>query len=166
MIKLGKYDTEDLDGMRFVARAIYKGKDRPPLRYIYVDGNEAMATDGHRLHIYQPEKDFQDGFYEVYKNTQTMFWLERLAQTEHLKFPEIDWFFPNSFRWEYNLLGASVDGDYVKLSRRLHRGDGLNYQHFSDMVKGEPFVAHYAGLGKPVYFTNHTRYGLIMPFRV
>ena len=76
MIKFTKFHPR-FDSLHLVARAVAKKDARFWLKYIYVDDESIVATDGHRMHITKnlAGDKLEPGFYEILKLTKTMVWI-------------------------------------------------------------------------------------------
>ena len=87
--KNGKSDR-DFDGIRWVISVRSKDAKRDNIRSINIDSGVMVGTDGHRLHLYTPERELKDGTYEVVTDTAKTIVLE----PSDVMFPDYERVFP------------------------------------------------------------------------
>ena len=79
-------DAERVAGLAWVAKAASTDKARTFLSYVHVEGGKAVSTDGHRLHIFEPETlGIADGEYTVISKTKKQVILGKIENPE--KYP-------------------------------------------------------------------------------
>jgi len=88
--KTGKGD-KDFDGIRWAISARSKDDRRENIKCIKADCGVVVATDGHRLHLYTPNREIKDGCYEVVTDTAKTIVLEPSNET----YPDYERVFPS-----------------------------------------------------------------------
>ena len=162
-IELHRHQTL-FEELWFVTQAVAKEQTRFAIRYIKIEADYIVATDGHRLHVFYGSHGFSCGCYEIIKNTRTAIVLLQTETTK--KFPDFQCIIPhhtNSFEQITHLrLTETVIGclarhdigicmDYIKPFHNIDR----NWQIFYGVPE------------QPVRFISYTNRGrleaVIMP---
>ena len=176
LIKLTK-QNEDFGKFKFAARATSRrhGKDNKfsALSYLNIEDGLIVGCDGHRIHCAMLTGGYEDGLYEVEKNTQTAIIAVKTSDTR----PYPDWvsLFPawgqetrqvQTFCENLNNPGRTSLA-YVDLLKIMD-GNVINFHNIEDAAQEHYMTwSFYAKTNflQPVSFYNNTYFGLIMPLR-
>ena len=80
MLQLTKNMGDIFKNMSFISEAVSKDDIRPVLTCIFVDEENIVATDSHRLHLwkdYYEKLNIEPGLYEIIKKTKSEIVLEK-----------------------------------------------------------------------------------------
>lgn len=168
MLKISKGD-EGFSDLAFVveARAGKKAESRFCLSRMVVSDGVMSCTDGHRLH--QAFAGLPDGQYEVVKATKREVWLEGV---EPEPWPEVERVYVDMRGFEDvehwgGLWGATPDTSRsllaFKLARAMSPDTALDVGFLVPFQTGEEWTFHVGQGQDPVYFSNGTKWGAIMP---
>jgi DNA polymerase III sliding clamp (beta) subunit (PCNA family) len=154
---------------QWLAKAMADKNDvRYYLQYIYADGSNLVATDGHRLHIHTANK-LPDGFYD--KNMQKI--------NEDAKFPDYKRVLPNSNRVRHQ--SRKLTKDFLLSGEvRVHGGKEeainviadvwVNKKYLVDALSfwdsSETVEINYAGAMDSITISANDCLAVIMPIRV
>jgi hypothetical protein len=154
---------------QWLAKAMADKNDvRYYLQYIYADGSNLVATDGHRLHIHTANK-LADGFYD--KNMQKI--------NQDAKFPDYKRVLPNSSRMGHE--SRKLTKSFLLSGEiRVHGGKEeainviadvwVNKKYLVDALSfwdsSETVEINYAGTMDPISISANDCLAVIMPIRV
>lgn len=166
-----------LSEMRFVCKAIIsKGADtRWGMRYIRIEADHIVATDGHRLHVLYCEHSFEQGYYEVIKNTKTKLILVK-AENE-ISFPKWQDIVPHHSHSFELMSGVSYMERFTEkaIGCLAIKGIALRLEYFKPFIEmDKDWKIFYGDPDRPVRFIAYDkkRWGgkasrleaIIMPF--
>ena len=157
MIEITKEQYKNLDGMRFVSRAISKDELRPQLTTINVTTWGAEATDGHRLHRLLLDHTWEPGLYRVIKNTKSLMVL--IKDDTGMEYPNTDQIWPDETVLEFQEL-PSGNGDVNLLLKDVYRAlpanTTINYLYVLDVVGDYnwTYAPPTEDIYKPIVFRN------------
>jgi len=163
--------SEHFNALKFVAKAVakFKGQDqRDHLNNIYCDGLRIMATNGHRLHVYeQPEPEtppLDPGYYEILKNTKTE--LRLLPVQIDQEYPDIMRIMPSDEG--LHSLGhtkSSLWGKVAEIIRSFEEG-AINVDYLMDALIGQPaWMFKTTDHTNPILLKGGFLTAVIMPMR-
>jgi len=160
--------SEHFNALKFVAKAVakFKGQDqRDHLNNIYCDGLRIMATNGHRLHVYeQPEPEtppLDPGYYEILKNTKTE--LRLLPVQIDQEYPDIMRIMPSNEGLEGFDAKSSLFGKFAQVIRSLNEGS-INTDYFKAALEGTDICMFKATDGaSPILLKGGFLTAVIMP---
>ncbi len=173
MIRLKKQD-EDLQGIRWVAKAREKRSGRPTaMQFLQHAKGAWCATDGHRLHLYKCVGVYEDGEYEVLSSKTNEILLAK--PESDFEYPDWEAAFPN--RGEYRQIDITVSNMYAASSkaytlivREMAEEYTINIDYFLEVVETgndwESFEAFVYGKTEGVCFRGDDRWAIIMPMRI
>jgi len=167
MLKIDKTD-ENLSALQWVARAVAKnGHGLGWLRHIHVihvENNQAVGTNGHRLHLADVH-GIPDGDYEIIKNNKTVMFLEPVVDIDFVDFKRLFWPVEEAtFEKEIAIDARNDWEEYIKFVREIAPVKG---DYFFDLLKNQGnFKAYAKSPTSPVYFKGDKKQGLIMPIKI
>ena len=146
MIKLNKSD-EDFNKVLFVTSTELKKDNRDHIKYIKVENDVFVSTDGSRLHECITTLSAENGYYEIIKKTKSKIILDKVKNLDEVYFPDykdlfntniepVQFTIDNNKSVEYNasklfadivrLMGASAI-NFKFIMNILEIKNGLNY---------------------------------------
>lgn len=135
-------DTQNIN-MIWVARAVAGKQDsRTAIKHIWVTPSRTVATDGHRLHIWNhlggdEEGVLKPGFWVIKRKIKTMVTLE-LSEDRELQFPDLDRVIPKKAVKPLKLNHFREDAWYQLMQKQNeHKPEGkdlmlVNFDYFRD----------------------------------
>jgi hypothetical protein len=135
MIRLTKNDP-NFELFKFVAKALRKGeRGRDVLKYLFIEDNCIIATDGHRLHFVEEVDNYLPGFYQVIQNNAKEFTAVEVEE-EGFKFP--DWRKIVDQEWvvrgEVRVEGGNASGALCGIARDLLSTQTVDYNYLKDAL--------------------------------
>jgi hypothetical protein len=168
--KNGKND-KDFDGIKWAIAARSKDATRYSITCINIDGGLIVATDGHRLHIYTPERDIDAGMYEVLKETKDIIVL-RSGDTDGFKYPDYERVFPQHTHNGINDITSPTDKNQLLnlVANHVikHAENDYDVTYLADAIPmGEDIHFEQSGENRPLIIRNQifTKAAVVMPLR-
>ena len=160
IIELNSHD-KDFAGFKWVLKAVNLDLGSALAKVISINLDGIVATDGHRLHIYNPEESYPIGTFKFLLRQK---YYLMLAETKDVKFPAYQSVIPDYSKFnEFRMIGL-VERDYVILIRNMGEQGGLRYKYFADMADMDKM--YIGGEKEPVVLEGFRRQALIMPMRI
>ncbi len=158
----------DHQGIYWAAACMFAGDDkRDHIRHIYVDKNSFTVTDGNRIHHYQSQNEYENGFYEVIvKNRNRIFLKSNGTEKKYPKYESI--LKPDKVEPFYvSMLKKNCYFAYSQIIRHLEN-DILNYKFLNDLLKfNDTFDCYVGGDQRPVVFiSGESKKAALMTMRV
>lgn len=165
-----KKERELYNSLSFICKAIPKKSPNTiyALTLMKIKGNEAIGTDGHRLHIAELENlDLNDGLYQVTKTAKN---IVLIKDDSDLRYPNYGQVMPDSEGRECFYFSHDKKTLEFSLSKLLGQlfniGSLLNYKFIEDLCEVDSWTAWYSDKPlSPVLFTNCNHKAVIMPMR-
>ncbi|MCK4816966.1 hypothetical protein KA005_14450 [bacterium] len=156
----------DFPGIKWVLKARDKEDRRLIMRNILFDSNKWVATDGHRIHIYESQELYQKGLYESIVNNSGKLVL-KFVSDDIDKYPKWSTI-PCSSKTPLELKidsGFYFSIAYSKVIRCLEVSVTLDFQFVQDLLKQtiDPWTVYIYEKADPVYFVSERKIGIIMP---
>lgn len=177
---VGSIDTRDaaiFQGIEFVSRAVTLDNSVFKLRDMYFDKPNLVATDGHRLHLFEMPEDalIPGGFYRVIRKTKSLIELGYVGQGQ--KFPEYKNILPDAASLTKIAEGAAggygrIESLYATVIRGLSvHNTSLRYSYVKDLgdvAVWDVYIDQKEEKGNRagILFKSHKMKALIMPVRV
>jgi hypothetical protein len=151
----------DFSGIKWVAKAKDRDCRKKILNNLLFEDGFWIATDGHRMHIYDTDIPYENGLYDILVNN-----ISQLI----LKKNDIDAKYPN---WEEacavrsqprNLkLNSHLSIAYTQIVREMD--NTIQYEYLKDLLTplGDIWIASLYQKADPVMFTSNNKIGIIMP---
>lgn len=162
--------------LRWLGLARNQENNRPALQHVCVRKDDAVCTDGSRLHIVKDTFGLAPGLYTfmhtkdngkvVEKFGKTEMWLTE--DTSNLQFPDVDLVLSNAVEDKLTSKKGYVSGDtdvaYAVLIRAMVKKNTMNFYYFENLMFAEVEFDVWVGAeGKAIYFENEIYRALIMP---
>lgn len=167
-IEITKHTPWDLQGIKWVIKAIGKETTFLALKLLLFQNGCWVATDGHRLHVYATKIEYEESLYEVIVNNRKKVVL-KITDTPIENYPE--WrdipFKPLSKEIELSTLSFSVD--YTRTIREMDPKVTLQIPYIKDAIDTSEIWTAYMFNGSEqkdsVIFINDAsdKLALIMP---
>jgi DNA polymerase III sliding clamp (beta) subunit (PCNA family) len=171
LIRLSKQHPNHA-GLYWVNKARTDNTDtRYALKYIKVDNDQAIATDGHRMHIYKLDTVIPDGHYEVVTCNKKEITL--LRTDDEITFPDYKRVIPESGNGKVVHINGYPDKiaqSYTTLVRAMEKNT-VNYQYYTDIasagIEWKAEIQNTTGY-EPIKLTseNGDYLAVVMPIRM
>lgn len=156
----------DFSGIKWVLKTINKGTHRLLLQNIIFDSDKWVATDGHRIHIYESQGSYQKGLYESIINNSGKLIL-KFVSDDIDKYPE----WSNIPCSQKTPLELTIDSTfylsvaYTNIIRCLEVSTTLDFQFVQDLLKqtSDLWTVYIYEKLDPIYFVSDRKIGIIMP---
>jgi len=155
----------DFQSVSWVIGCMSKCKDekRFHITHLKVKDNCFTGTDGNRIHQYQSENNFNDGFYRnIYMDEEKLFLMSNGFEQ---KYPDCKDILTPAKIEPIELYGNSNEcfWAYSQIIRKLDDSI-LNYNYLYDLLKfRDSFKCHIVDDISPIVFTTHNKSAAIMP---
>ena len=160
LIEINSRD-KDFEGFKWLLKAV-NFTDAMLKNIICIEKEQAVATDGHRLHIYSPEESYPAGTFKLLLR-QKHFLI--FAHTKDVKFPEYQKVIPDYSKFKEFEISSLIERNYFLMAQNMEDCGGLRFRYFNDL--GTDMEKMYIGADKdPVVFEGFRRQALIMPMRI
>ena len=161
LIEINSRDR-DFPGFKWVLKAVNFERDSALESIINIGLDGIVATDGHRLHIYNPFETYFGGTYKVLLR-QKYFLI--FAATKDVKFPGYKKVIPDYSKFKEFEISSLIERNYFLMAQNMEDCGGLRFRYFNDL--GTDMEKMYIGADKdPVMFEGFRRQALIMPMRI
>ncbi|MFA5158193.1 MAG: hypothetical protein WC451_03355 [Patescibacteria group bacterium] len=154
--------------VEFAIKAISKDASRYAINLLYVKDDQAVGTDGRRLHIGilpEDQQVFSEGLYEILSCQKKQIILLK-SNEEGLKFPGLKDIFPRHTSYFY----ADAGSDYFVSTVLGNLGKDdiyLNYRFLESIaVCCDKFEVWYGKSDRPVFFRSGNYQAIIMPIKI
>jgi len=173
MIEINKFNKADLSGVYWLTACMAKNDLRFHLNHIQAKDNKLCATDGNRLHYFEPEQKFTDGFYRVTKRTKTVIQLI-FEPFESGMYPDISELVNiNSDDSKMTIFGKNdIDTEYASQMTtkiiKMMENNTVNFSFVMDVLRCDDAFEVYQSKdhNNPVKFRSENKTAIIMPLMV
>jgi hypothetical protein len=154
-------------GIKWALKARDKESHKLHLENIIFDSDKWVATDGHRIHIYESQEAYQKGLYESIINNNGKLVLKFVSDDTD-KYPEwssIPCSKKTPLEFEIDSPFHIPSVTYTNIIRCLEVSVTLDFQFVQDLLKQtyDPWTIYIYEKLDPVYFVSDRKIGIIMP---
>jgi len=148
-----------------------KRETRRHIKFVYVDNNNIVSTNGHELRAVKNDYCFHSGFYETLKKTKSEIVLQKIADAEKNCFPDYEKMINSEgIPFIKNVIEnaeSSFSLAYAYLSKDMLNFDKfVNIERFLNICKGIQDASIFWAEKTPAIFINHTKKAALMPMCV
>jgi len=168
----------DTSGVYWLTSCLSKDRDEGRFHLLHIqikDGN-FCATDGRRLHYFNPVTAYGDGYYKVIKRTKTLIHLEKAEDWDGC-YPEIDDFINfDGARITFSINGRNVSKDEnadhasqvtAAIIRKMAPNEAIRFDFIMDALTNDNmFDVFVEDDSKPIKFKSENKIAVIMPIRM
>lgn len=155
----------DCSLIKWVLKAIAKDHIHRQLERLLIENHEAIATDGHRIHVAKLSKNYPPGLYNPLKVNQNKIYLvQELTEAE---FPDWHSVFLSFSKDKFLILNNIPSINYALLLRNIHHIT-INFRYFFDLGDDEftVYLANDEKAGLLFKSRDSLKRAIIMPMRM
>ena len=162
IIELNSRD-KDFSGFKWVLKAVdFEGVRVIAIgKAIKIGLDGIVATDGHRIHIYEPLEIYPAGIFKVFLRQRHYL---VFAKTGDVNFPNYEAVMPDYTKFKELSVWGPPERVYAEIVRTMTE-ETINYNYSHDATAGMDKA--YIGPGKdPIIFEGPRKKALVMPMRI
>ena len=161
IIELNGHD-KDFPGFKWLLKAV-NFEDAMLKNVISIEKDQAIATDGHRLHIYSPFESYPTGTFKILLR-QRYFLI--FAHTKDVKFPIYERVIPDYSKFKEFKMSPLIERNYLVMAKNMEDSGGLRFKYFNDLGNTDMAKMYIGSEEEPVIFEGFRKKALIMPMGI